>query len=60
MEENAFITLFKAINTKFKRGMNKLSHRISCDHNQYEDIYCCHTGLFMFKKCISCGKIKHF
>jgi len=27
-----------------------------CKHLYYRDVYCKHTGLFMYSECIECGK----
>ncbi len=58
IKSNVFSTLFGAISTKFKRGIDKLSNRISCEHLIYTDVHCIHTGLFLYKQCNNCGKKK--
>jgi len=53
---NVLYTLLGAVNFKFRKYINKLSNRIKCEHNQYTDVYCNDTGLFMYGKCSNCGK----
>jgi len=57
---NVLYTLLCAVNFRFKKYINKLSNRIKCEHNQYQDIYCNGTGLFMYGRCINCGKKRYW
>jgi hypothetical protein len=57
---NVLYTLLCAVNFRFKKYINKLSNRIRCEHNKYQNLYCNDTGLFMYGKCINCGKKRYW
>ena len=40
-----------------KNIIKRIKNRSNCKH-EYRDIYCFHTGIFMYEKCIKCNKKK--
>ena len=52
--------LLHAFKMRLVRWFHVLVNRISCEHNSWENIYCYHTGVFMYKKCKNCGKKNHY
>lgn len=57
---NPIQNLLNVIKIRFYRSINKLSNRIKCHHEGYNDVICNDTGLFMYAKCSSCGKKRYW
>jgi len=38
--------------------IEKIKKRYYCKHLIYQEINCYHTGIFMYHKCVECGKKK--
>jgi len=39
--------------------LRKIRKRMKCEHQNYVDVHCVDTGLFMYQKCENCGKKKY-